>query len=249
MKSPWLWNRSPVLGVNDPEVTRVRIVVSLVAALALVGAVGRAPGVADNPAPASTQPAAQGNALNNPLYKRMTQVNAGLHSYKADLHADIALKTFPFLSPSLDGNVYFKQPDKQAVNFETVPALAAQFKKLYPHVEPPAAWPTIYTISVLGDDNGQTTFRLVPKKHGRVAHLDVKADDATATIKTMTWTYEDGGFVTFDQTMFSKDGNYLIKSQTGHVELTSYKADVTIAYSNYKLNVAIADTVFTPDKQ
>jgi hypothetical protein len=224
-----------------------RLVVT--AALALVCLIGRTPAVADNSAPASAQPAAQTSAQSNPVYKRMTQVNAGLHSYKADLHADIALKTFPFLSPSLDGNVYFKQPDKQAVNFQTVPALAAQFKKLYPHVEPPAAWPSIYTIGVLGDEGGLTTFRLVPRKHGRVQHLDVKADDATATIRSMTWTYEDGGFVTFDQTVFSKDGNYLIKSQTGHVELPSYKADVTIAYSNYKLNVAIADAVFTPDKQ
>jgi hypothetical protein len=225
------------------------VVVSLVAAVALVSAVGRAPGVADNSAPASAQPAAQTSGQSNAVYKRMTQVNAGLHSYKADLHADIALKTFPFLSPGLDGNIYFKQPDKQAVNFQTVPALAAQFKKLYPHVEPPSVWPSIYTISVLGDEAGLTTFRLVPKKHGRVQHLDVKADDATATIKSMTWTYDDGGFVTFDQTVFLKDGNYLIKSQTGHVDLPSYKADVTIAYSNYKLNVAIADAVFTPDKQ
>ena len=226
------------------------VVVSLVAAVALVSAVGRAPGVADNSAPASAQPAAQTSGQSNPVYRRMTQVNAGLHSYKADLHADIALKTFPFLSPSLDGNVYFKQPDKQAVNFETVPALAAQFKKLYPHVEPP--------VGLAVDLHDQR-----PRRRGRPddvparaqastaasQHLDVKADDATATIKSMTWTYEDGGFVTFDQTVFSKDGNYLIKAQTGHVELPSYKADVTIAYSNYKLNVAIADAVFTPDKQ
>ncbi len=227
----------------------MRSVVSVIAVLALAGAVGPVRIAAENTAPAATPPAAAGSAQDNPLYRRMVQLNAGLHSYKADLHADIALKTFPFLSPSLDGNVYFKQPDKQAVNFDTVPALAAQFKKLYPHVEPPGIWPAIYTISVLGDDNGQTTFRLVPKKHGRVEHLDVKADDGNATIKSMTWTYEDGGYVTFDQDMMSKSGDYLIKSQTGHVELPSYKADVKIAYSNYKLNVTIADAVFTPDKQ
>jgi len=222
----------------------VKKLVSVLAALTLVALAGRVPGAADDSSQATGS-----SAVDNPLYKRMTQVNAGLHSYKADLHADIALKTFPFLSPSLDGNVYFKQPDKQAVNFDTVPALAAQFKKLYPRIEPPAVWPTIYVVSVLGDDKGLTTFRLVPKKHGRVAHLDIKADDANATIKSMTWTYDDGGFVTFDQTMMSQSGDFLVKSQTGHVELPSYKADVTIGYSNYKLNVAVADSVFTPDKQ
>jgi hypothetical protein len=131
-------------------------------------------------------------ATDSDLYHRMTQVNAHLRSYKADLHADVAMKTFPFLSPSLDGNIYYRQPDKEAVVFDTVPALAAQFKKVYPRIEPPALWPTIYTVSLLGDDGGITTFRLVPRKHGRVSHLDVKTDDASATIKSMTWTYEDG---------------------------------------------------------
>jgi hypothetical protein len=178
----------------------------------------------------------------------MTQINSGLRTYKADLHADVALKTFPYLSPSLDGNIYYKHPDKQAVVFDTVPALAAQFKKVYPHLEPPTAWPSTYTISVLGDQSGVTTFRLVPKKHGRVAHLDVKADDSTATVKSMTWTYEDGGYVTFDQTLTQQSGNYLVKSQTGHVDLPSYKADVRLAYTNYKLNVPVADSVFDESK-
>ena len=199
---------------------------------------------------AATTPRAPAESpQDNAVYHRMTQLNAGVHSFKADVHADIALKTFPYLSPSLDGNLYFKQPDKEAVVFDTVPALAAQSKKLYPKIEPPALWPTIYTMSVVGDDNGTTTFRLVPKKHGRVAHLDVKAADDTATIKSMTWTYEDGGFVTFDQNVQPHSGNYLVTSQTGHVELPSYKADVKIAISNYKLNVAIGDEVFAPDQK
>jgi len=175
-------------------------------------------------------------------------VSAAMASDWVRRMADIALKTFPYLSPSLDGNLYFKQPDKEAVVFDTVPALAAQFKKLYPRIEPPDQWPSIYTMTVAGDDNGMTTFRLVPKKHGRVSHLDVKADDASATIRSMTWTYEDGGYVTFDQKVETQSGNVLIKSQTGHVELPSYKADVQIAYSNYKLNVAVDDAVFAPDK-
>jgi outer membrane lipoprotein-sorting protein len=214
----------------------VKIVAPAVAAAILVLAAGRMP------------TAAEGVATDNAVYHRLTQQNAGLKSYKADLHADISLKTFPYLSPSLDGNLYYKEPDKEAVTFDTVPALAAQFKKLYPRIEPPGQWPSIYTMTVLGDDNGSTTFRLVPKKHGRVEHLDVKADDASATIREMTWTYEDGGYVTFDQNVETQSGNVLIKSQTGHVELPSYKADVQIAYSNYKLNVPIADTVFDPDK-
>ena len=49
----------------------------------------------------------------------------GLKSYQADLHVDVTTQDFPFLSPSLDGNAYFKQPDKKAVVFDTVPVARA----------------------------------------------------------------------------------------------------------------------------
>ena len=204
----------------------------ILAAVALGAFVGAGPLRAESPVDSS------------PIFHRMTALNAHLKSYQADVHVDAAMKSFPPISPSFDGTLYFKQPDKQAVVFQTVPVLAGQLKKVYPHVEPPALWPQIYTMSLIGDDSGVTTIRLVPKKHGRVAHLDIKADDANATIKNMTWTYEDGGSITFDQTFTTISGNYLVKSQTGHVDLPSYKADVKSAFTNYKLNVPVSDDVF-----
>jgi outer membrane lipoprotein-sorting protein len=97
---------------------------------------------------------------------------------------------------------------------------------------------------VLGDDSVTTTFRLVPKKNGRVDHLDVKTDDTNATITSYTWTYKDGGFVAFDQSYKTVDGDFLVDKQSGHVELPSYKADVTSQFSNYRINVSIEDSVF-----
>ncbi|MBC5821732.1 MAG: hypothetical protein GIX01_07105 [Candidatus Eremiobacteraeota bacterium] len=178
------------------------------------------------------------------MYKRMVALNGNVNSYEADVHLDVALRTFPFISPSLDGNVYYKRPNKEAVVFNTVPALASQFKKVYPRIDPPEQWSELYNVSSLGDANGQTTFRLVPKKNGRVQHLDVKVDDATATPRTYTWTYKDGGYVTFVQSYTMQNGDYLVQKQTGHVELPSYKADVVSNFSNYRLNVAVADSVF-----
>ena len=210
-----------------------RLFTSIALAAAVLAA---APGLAA--APARLDP--QGNAL----YRRMVALNAALRTYKADVHLDVALKTFPFISPSLDGNVYYQKPDKQAVVFDTVPALAAQFKKVYPKVDPPGRWPSRYDVAVLDDAGGVTTFRLVPKVNGRVEHLDVKVDDSTATIVSYTWTYKDGGFVTFDQSYTSIAGNYLVQKQTGHVELPAYKADVTSNFTNYKLNVSLDDSVF-----
>jgi hypothetical protein len=180
----------------------------------------------------------------SPLLRRMVNLNPTLRTYKATIHLDVALKSFVPLNPSLDGNIFFKQPDKEAVVFDTVPSLASQFKKVYPRVDVPANWLRLYDVSQLSDDGASTVFRLIPKKNGRIEHLDVKADDTNATIKEYTWTYKDGGFVTFDQTFETISGNLLPEKQTGHVELPSYKADVTSVFSNYQLNVQIADSVF-----
>jgi outer membrane lipoprotein-sorting protein len=198
------------------------------AALALAG-----PALADAP-----------QAAGGDLYHRMVQVNAKLKTYTATVHMDAKLKSFIPFNPTLDGNVYYKQPDKQAVVFDTVPALASQFKKVYPKIDPPVTWEKIYDFTVLSDQNGTTTFRLVPKKNGRVEHLDVNVDDGSATIKGYTWTYKDGGYIAFEQTFKTIDGNYLPLKVSGHVELPSYKADVTTEFSNYKLNVPVADSVF-----
>ncbi|GAC1299728.1 MAG: hypothetical protein NVSMB19_04670 [Vulcanimicrobiaceae bacterium] len=180
----------------------------------------------------------------NALYKRMVSVNAGVRSYRAAVHLDVALKSFPYISPSLDGNVYYKKPDREAVVFDTVPALASQFKKVYPKVDPPGRWFALYDVGVVASENGSTLFRLIPKKNGRVERLDVRVDDGSATVKSYTWTYKDGGSVSFDQQYTSVSGAYLVEKQVGHVDLPSYKADVTSNFKNYKLNVAIDDTVF-----
>ncbi len=201
-------------------------------------------GCAFGPLAAGSQQAAPLDAATNPLFKRMVALNGSLHTYTAAVKLDVALKTFPYISPELEGNVYYKRPDKEAVVFDTVPALASQFKKVYPNIDPPSRWTTLYDVAVLGDDGTTTIFRLVPKRNGRVEHLDVKVDDPTATVKSYTWTYKDGGYVMFDQSFTSIDGNYLVDKQSGHVDLPSYKADVTSNFTNYKLNVAVADSVF-----
>ena len=46
------------------------------------------------------------------LLRRMAQVNAKLQTYSARAHVEVALHTFPFLSPTLDGTLYYKQPEQ-----------------------------------------------------------------------------------------------------------------------------------------
>jgi outer membrane lipoprotein-sorting protein len=180
------------------------------------------------------------------LYARMQAANASLRSYQATLHVDVKLNSFPFISPSLEGVAYFKRPDKNAVVFNTVPVLAQQFKKVYPQIEPPSDWPELYDVTP-GPDNGTTAqFRLVRKKNGRIDHVDVTVDDATAMVTSETYVYKDGGSIAFTQTYDQIDGDYVIASQSGKVDVPHYNANVSSTFSNYKLNVDVPDDVFAP---
>lgn len=192
------------------------------------------------------RPAGAQGVANNDLFLRMQKLNADVKTYTASLHVDVAMKSFPFLSPALDGSVYYEQPDRTAVVFNTVPLLAEQFKKVYPNMEPPSKWLELYDVAVVGDAGGTTSFKLVPRSAARVDHVDVRVDDKTATVLSTTWTYKDGGYVTLAQQFGPVGGHLMVNRQTGHVELPSYKADVNAAFSGYKLNVPIDERVFEP---
>jgi len=181
------------------------------------------------------------------LYARMQQINAGLNSYQADIVVAIKLNTFPFLSPTLEGKAYYKRPDKTAVQFQTVPALAGQLKKVVGQLEPPVDWPKLYTVTKTADDGAVATFRLVRKKNGRIDHVDVKVDDRTATVAEMTYFYKEGdggGSIRFVNKYDEIGGNFVLKAQTGKVDLPHYNADISSTFANYKLNVPINDSVF-----
>ena len=44
------------------------------------------------------------------------------------------------------------------------------------------------------DDGKVTTFKLTPRKKGNVDHIDAKVSDLTATVESMQWNYDNGGY-------------------------------------------------------
>lgn len=182
------------------------------------------------------------------LLARMSAQNSGVQSYTATIHADIAMHTFPYLSPKLEGTYYHKEPSKNKIVFTSgLPFLAKQFSKVYPEVESPSRWNDVYVVSSEGDATGYTTFKLVPRKHGRIDHIDAKVNDQTAEVVSMRWNYNDGGYATLDQTYTPVQGHLLVTQQTGHFEVPHYNADLTSTFSDFKINAPIPDSVFTQD--
>jgi hypothetical protein len=179
------------------------------------------------------------------LLARMAALNPNLHTFTATMHANVALKSFPFLNVALVGTYYYKEPSQNKVVFTSgVPAVAQQFDKLYAHIEAPSRWRDVYAVTVVSDDGTTTTFRLVPRKPGNVDHVDAKASDKTATVASMRWTYVNGGYAEMNDRYGKVDGTVVVTSQTGHVQEPGYTADISSTIDNYKINTPIPDSLF-----
>ena len=180
------------------------------------------------------------------LLTRMAAVNPNVRAFTATLHANVTLKSFPFLSASLTGTYYHKEPDKTKVVFTSgVPLIGQQFDKLYAHIESPARWQEVYAVTVVSDDGTTTAFRLVPHKQGNVERIDARVDDKTATVRSMRWNYANGGYAEMDDRYSTIGGNLLVTSQSGHVQEPGYVADITSTIDNYTINPNLSDDLFT----
>jgi outer membrane lipoprotein-sorting protein len=186
-----------------------------------------------------------GVAPPNDLLARMSAVNANLHTYTATMKAHVALTTFPFITADLVGTYYHKDPDRNKLEITSgLPAIASQFGKLYPNIEPPSRWSETFDISVVSDDGKATQLKLTPKVAGNVASIDATVDDAQATVRSMQWNYSGGASAQMENTYEMVHGYLLVTSQTGSVSEPSYKGTITSHISDYKINPPIADSVF-----
>jgi len=186
-------------------------------------------------------------AQNPPLLHRLIALSDDVHSYTASVHADIAMRTFPYLTPQLDGIYYHKEPSKDKIVFTGgLPLIAAAFSNVYPHVESPARWEEVYSISTEANDGRTTTLKLVPRRTSRVNHIDAKIDDRSAELVQLRWNYnDDGGYAILDQAYGRIEGHDLVTRQSGHLEIPHYTADLTSTFKDFKITAPIPDSVFS----
>lgn len=182
----------------------------------------------------------------SPVIQKLIALDDRVHSFTANVQADVVMRSFPYLTTSLGGTYYHKQPSKDRIVFTSgVPFIAKAFSNVYPHVESPSRWSDVYDISVERDEGGFTTFKLVPRSREHIDHIDAKIADATGELAQLRWNYAGGGYATLNQT-YGKVGAYrLVTRESGHYEDPNYNADLSSAFSNFKVNVPIPDSVFT----
>ena len=197
---------------------------------------------------------AQGNVVTEQLtpeqvIAKVVERNPELHSFQA--HVDVRLHTgIPFLNPTLEGTTYFKRPDNYEVVFTKVPSYAHGIDKLYSDIGDPSSWEKRFIITSDREQvyNGHRdiVLRLVQRVRGMIDHEDVFIDPQAWTVERLTYRYYNGGEISLEQTFRDEGGFNVLSDQRAVIALPNLPRTIGSAhYSNYHINVAIDDAVFT----
>ena len=205
-------------------------------------------------AAASAHRVAQGDWSHTPLTAdrvigNLIVRNATLTTYEA--HIVIHLHTgIPFLNPTLEGMTYFKRPDRYEVVFSKSPSYAKSFGQLYSDIGDPAVWYKKYSYSLDGTRDYQghedLVLRLVERVRGALDHEDVLVDPQRWVIDEMDYAYYSGGHISVQQTYRQEGDLALLETQHAVISMPPFpRARADASYSDYQVNVAIDDSVFT----
>ena len=197
------------------------------------------------PAPPPAAPAGDVETI----ITRMKQHNPSLQTFQARVHVNVHMKTFPWLSPQLDGTAYYKRPDNYEVVFDRVPSYAKGINKLFGDIDDPAGWVRECNIAYQGvksvDGHPYFALRMTKKIHSdQITDTVAYLDPSSYQVARMEWHYTDGGTITMTQT-FKVQGPYSVVA-TQHADIrhrVHAVADAT--YAEYQTNVAVNDAVFT----
>jgi hypothetical protein len=185
------------------------------------------------------------------IIQRIADRNPTLRSYRARVHVDIRLYSFPFFAPKLDGTEYFKRPNFYEVAFDRMPSYARGFQRIFNDVGNPLQWQKDQNITVAGTASlgSRTTIvlRMTKKIHSDILdHTLVYVDPSDYELVQMEWYYTSGGKITMQQ-QYRIEGNYSVLSQQhATIGIPHVRAVADATYGTYQTNVPIDVENATP---
>lgn len=179
------------------------------------------------------------------ILSRMSERNPTLRSYRARVHVDVRMYSFPYLAPKLDGTSYFRRPDFYEVVFDRVPGYARGFQRLFNDVGNPSRWEKEQNITVDGSawlgTRPVIVLRMTKKIHSDILdHTLAYVDSADYSLVQMEWYYTNGGKITMTQ-QYRMQGSYsVLSSQHATIAIPYVHAAADSTYGVYEPNVPIA---------
>lgn len=180
----------------------------------------------------------------------ITARNPSLESFQARVHVDVHMRSFPWLSPQLDGTSYFKRPDSYEVVFDRVPSYAHGINKLFGDLDDVAAWVKDSNIAYAGlkTIGGRPLYELRMTKKiysDQIADTIAYVDPASYQVVRMDFDYRNGGTITMTQS-YRQQGQYnVVASQHADIHIPHVSAVADARFGQYQTNVAVSDRVFT----
>jgi outer membrane lipoprotein-sorting protein len=183
------------------------------------------------------------------VISNLSMRNAMLSTFQA--HVNIRLHTgIPFLNPTFEGMTYFKKPDQHEVVFTKSPSYAKGFDQLYSDVSDPAVWDKKFICTLDGEQdyngNKDVALRLVQRVRGSLDHESVLVDTRHWVIDQIVYYYYSGGRIQVDKGYNYEDGFAVLSDEHAQIAMPPFPhARADAHYTQYKINVAIDDSVFT----
>lgn len=180
------------------------------------------------------------------IVQRMAERNPTLKSYRARVHVDVHMYSFPFLAPKLDGTSYYERPDFYVVVFDRMPGYARGFQRIFNDIGNPRSWQKDQNITVDGTallgNRPVIVLRMTKKIHSDILdHTLVYVDPNDYTLLQMEWYYTSGGKITMTQ-QYRAEGSYeVVASQHAAISIPHVRAAADATYGTYQTNVPIAN--------
>ncbi|MGZ3573659.1 MAG: hypothetical protein ACXVA3_00055 [Vulcanimicrobiaceae bacterium] len=197
--------------------------------------------------PSPAQPALTASQI----LDHMAANTGGLTTYVVPLHIDAHVKKGALSLPlSLDGERYFKTPDKGALKLHGVPAVAKAFSNMYSSLGNSLTWPQTYNVALEStpEVNGRPVYELrgTSKHSSNVDHVLLDVDAKTFDPIRASWFYRSGATVVLQVQEGIVDGKYrLPMHETVEANFPEYQGNATIDYGSYRTNVPLSDDTFS----
>lgn len=178
---------------------------------------------------------------------------AGISSFQVPVHIVVHVKKGMFSIPvKLDGNRYFKLPDRNALKVEKGnPELVQALERTYALLGSPTTWEQTHTIALQGTgavDGHQSyaLFATVKRASSNVDHVMLDVDMKTFDPVRCRWFLRNGSTISMHMRQGVVDGKYrLAQHDDVDFNLPSYHGTASIDYGTFAINVPVADSVFS----
>lgn len=178
------------------------------------------------------------------LLQRALDPNPSLRTYVASASLAAELHVLVPVHETFAGTAYYLKPKRKIV-FSNVSGALARFKELAASTPTYEELSADYRTTLVSDDGTTSKYTLIPSQPGRrVTRVTLQIDDAAALVARVTWSYSDGGRLSFKQT-YETVGAFRLPSQEDiSARFPGYSVDGVLRLTNYEPNAPISPASF-----